>query len=214
MRTKTLLFIAALSAAGVATSMAQVFSVNAVGYVNKTIKPGKLALLSNPLIAADNSIAALFKGAPAGTQVYKYNGADFDIATMDEVDLVFTPPANAKLTVNPGEGVFVRNTSTADYQITFVGEVSQGNLSIDLPQGLSIRSSQVPQAGAVDALGLVGKPNDQLYKFDSDTANYSNFSFDEIDLKWTPSVPTIDVGEAVFLRKVAADKWTRTFSVN
>jgi hypothetical protein len=71
MRTKTLLLTAALSAAGVATSMAQVYSVNAVGYVNTQLVPG-LNLISNPLEAADNKIKTLLTGVPVNTQVYRF----------------------------------------------------------------------------------------------------------------------------------------------
>jgi hypothetical protein len=76
MRTKTLLLTAALSAAGVATSMAQgaVYSVNAVGYVNTPLVAG-FNLVSNPLnntAANGNTIESLFAGVPDGTQVYKF----------------------------------------------------------------------------------------------------------------------------------------------
>jgi hypothetical protein len=215
MRTKTLILTAAVMAAGVASSMAQVYSVNAVGYVNKTIPGGnKLALISNPLNAADNSIGALFKGVPAGTQVYKYDGTKFVIATYDDIDNAFLPADAAATKVNPGEGVFVRNTSGSDLTVTFVGEVPQGNLSNPIPAGLSIRSSQVPQAGPVTTLGFPGAAGDQIFKFVPAKQGYDTFSFDDIDNAWLPSVPTLDVGEAVFVRKNAAANWTRTFSVN
>src|SRR5437773_11497511 len=105
MRTKTVLLVAALSAAGVATSMAQVFSVNAVGYVNKIIPKGnKLALISNPLDAGagNNTIGNLFKGAQDGTQVYKFTGAGFITATYDGIENAFLPPDAAATTVVPG----------------------------------------------------------------------------------------------------------------
>lgn len=158
MRTKTLLLTAALSAAGVATSMAQVFSVNAVGYVTKTIPASGFALIANPLIAANNSIGALFSPAAAGTQVFKFDSAtgQFVTATFDDLDGAFLPKAAADLTVVPGEGVFVRNPTAAAITVTFVGEVPQGDLKNPLPKGLSIRSSQVPQAGTAAELGIKG----------------------------------------------------------
>ena len=77
MRTKTLLLTAVLSAAGLASSLAQgaVYSVNAVGYVNLTV-PAGLSLIANPLDATDNTIANVLK-VPAGTQIYKFNGTGF-----------------------------------------------------------------------------------------------------------------------------------------
>lgn len=220
MRTKTLLLTAVISAAGIATSMAQVFSVNAVGYVTKTIPAKGFALISNPLTATDNTIQNLFKGAPDGLQVFKFDGAKFTTATYDSLAGTsggFLPDAAAKLTVVPGEGVFVFNPTTAAVSFTFVGEVPQGTLNNILPKGLSIRSSMVPQAGDVKTLGLVGADGDQVYKYDSAAQKYITSTFDSLagtNGDWTPTVPSLDVGDAFFLNKQAAGTWTRTFSVN
>src|SRR5690348_7525926 len=127
MRTKTLLLIAALGAAGAGTSMAQVFSVNAVGYVNKTIPPNAFAMVANPLTAATNTVNALFAGVPNGFQVYIYTpGKGYDVATFDDLAGAFTPDSAANAVINPGSGVFVHNPSASPVTITFVGEVPQG----------------------------------------------------------------------------------------
>jgi hypothetical protein len=225
MRTKTLLITAALSAAGVATSMAQVFSVNAVGYVNKTIPAntagagGKLALISNPLDAGagNNTIANLFKGVPDGTQVYKYTGTGFITATYDALDGAFGPADAANTTVLPGEGVFVRNTSTSPLTVTFVGEVPQGKLDNPYPKGLSIRSSMVPQKGTAAELGFPGADGDQINQFDPATQSYYVSTFDSLNppgQEWGPPLKQLDVGEAFFLRSSNGGTWSRTFSVN
>jgi len=222
MRTKTLLLTAALSAAGIATSMAQVFSVNAVGYVNKTVPAntvggsGKLALISNPLDAGagNNTIANLFKGVPDGTQVYKYDGAKFITATFDSLENAFLPADAAATVVMPGEGVFVRNTSAQELKITFVGEVPQGQLDNPLPKGLSIRSSIVPQQGTAKELGLPGSDGDQVYQFLPDVQSYFTSTFDGLENDWLPALKPLAVGEAFFLRRGAAGTWSRTFSVN
>src|SRR3989304_4197401 len=97
MRTKTLLLTAVVSAAGIATSMAQVFSVNAVGYVSKPLQAGKFHLIANPLIASDNSIGKLFAGVPGGTQVFKFDSAKSSLvtATFDDLDNAFLPASAA-----------------------------------------------------------------------------------------------------------------------
>lgn len=223
MRTKTLLLTAALAAAGVASSMAQgtVFSVNAVGYVNTTLKVG-FNLISNPLNAgADNTIQKLFGTTAFGTQVYRFNGAGFDIATNDDIDAKFISTVAALLTAQilPGDGVFVKNNGKADQTVTFVGEVPQGNLTTAIPKGLSIRSSQVPQEGKVTTdLGFPAKPGDQISAWNSTTQRFATYTFDDIDNAWVlagqKNEPTIGVGEAFFVRKGAADTWTRTFNVN
>src|SRR5688500_15579957 len=111
MRTKTLLLTAALSAAGIATSMAQapVYSVNAVGYVNTPLVPG-YNLISNPLDnKTGNDIQNLFKNGiqggvfPLGSTIYYYvPGTGFDFVTWDEFDNAFGPAAKAATVIAPG----------------------------------------------------------------------------------------------------------------
>jgi hypothetical protein len=224
MRTKTLLLTAALGAAGMATSMAQVYSVNAVGYVNTTIKPG-FNLVSNPLIGADNTIAALFTGVPNATRVYTFNGTGFTTYTYVGAPLNrWTPDGNA--VVNPGDGVFVFNPGNTDLTVTFVGEVPQGEASNQtLGTGLSIHSSAVPQEGrlgtASDAttLQFPAGPGDRVFKYTPGTG-YSTYTFAGAPLnRWTggdgsAQGPSIGVGEAFFVNKAAQADWTRNFSVN
>jgi hypothetical protein len=132
------------------------------------------------------------------------------IYTFDGDDLVWTPNGND--TIDLGKGVFI-NSPTAT-TLTFVGEVPQGTLVTPTPLGFSITSSQVPQAGQIStALGFPGEPGDQVYKFSA--AGYQIYTFDGDDLVWTPSQPSIGVGESFFLNKAGSSTtWTRTFSVN
>ena len=211
MRTKTLLLTAALSAAGIATSMAQVYSVNAVGYVNTPLVAG-YNLISNPLNNTANNgnvISSLFATLPAGAQIFKFNGTRYDSAEVDAFTGEVTGPA-ASMAVAPGEGVFVRVDAAAT--ITFVGDVPQGTLNNSIPAGFSIRSSQVPQAGTATVLQFPAAEGDQIFVFNEATQKYatSTFTFGA----WDPSEPSIDVGEAVFVRTDATKVWTRIFSVN
>jgi hypothetical protein len=212
MRTKTLLATAVLSAAGVATSMAQVFSVNAVGYINVDVPPG-FSMIANQLNAANNAISALIPTAPGGTAIYKFTGSAYEIYTFDDLDSVWLPNGNA--TLNPGEGAFIRNPTQQPFRVTFVGEVPTGSLSNPLPAGFSIRSSQVPQAGGITSdLGFPAAGGDTIYQFNNAGNNYTISTFDDLDSVWLPTEPEIDVGEAFFVRKTAAGDWTRTFDVN
>lgn len=220
MRTKALL-LAAAAVAAVASSQAQVYSVNAVGYVNTTLKGG-FNLISNPLIAANNSIGEVFKnfqgGVIGGTTVYKFVNGNFVAAQWDDLDNKYTPDSAAAETVLPGEGVFVFVPGAADKVLTFVGEVAQGNTTTPLPRGFSIKSSVVPQAVKPDALGAGSIPaadGDVLYRYDAATKGYAAFQFDGLDNKFVPDLPVINVGEAFFYFRVGvATDWTRTFSVN
>lgn len=218
MRTKTLLLIAAFGAAGVATSMAQVFSVNAVGYVNKVVPANGYVMISNPLRAEDNKIDTLFAGVPNGFQVFVFDPATgYTVGTYDDLDNSFGAVGQRELL--PGQGVFVRNPTAAALTITFVGEVPQGDLSTPIPVGFSMVSSQVPQAGtAADlnfprnaATGL--SAGDQVFKFLPDTQSYQVSTYDDLDDAYDRPV-TFDVGEAVFMKAGKAINWTRSFSVN
>lgn len=205
MRTKTILLTAALSVATVATSMADVFSVNVVGYVNKTLPPG-FSIIANPLQTTNNTLNSLIPNAVPGDQVFQFTGAGYTSSTFDEFDLVWIP----NLTLDPGEGVFYRNSQATNQTATFVGEVIQGETSNPLPAGFSIKSSIVPQSGTLSALGVPGQPGDQIFKFTG--AGYTSSTFDEFDLVWIPDL-VINVAEGVFVRKNASDNWVRTFNV-
>jgi len=221
MRTKTLLLTAALSAAGVASSMAQgtVFSVNAVGYVNTTVGP-KFSLISNPLTASDNTINTLFHSGiqgtiPDGFTVFRFVGTGFIAAQYDIFSDAFLPTSSASQSVLPGEGFFVRNPSTTAVTVTFVGEVPQGTLANTYPKGFSIRASQVPQAGKIDTdLGFKGVDGDVVFQYDNVKQAYIANSFDIFGGTFLPNTPTLAVGEAVFLKAATGGTWTRTFNVN
>jgi hypothetical protein len=214
MRTKALLLTVALSAAGIATSMAQVYSVNAVGYVNLSIPHGPsgttFAIASNPLNGSNNLLSTIIPAPPDFTTVYLYRSGTFAIHTF------LFGSWDSDDTIPPGEGFFLAIDSSAPNPtvITFVGEVPQGSLSNPLPPGFSLRASQVPQEGLIQTdLGLPPGDFDEVYQFDVPTQNYviSTFLFGS----WGPSEPTIKVAEGFWYNNASAAKsWDRNFSVN
>jgi len=214
MRTKTLLLTAAVCAAGIATSKAQVYSVNAVGYVNTPLVKG-YNMISNPLnntAANGNQIKSLFASLPLGSVIFLFDPATakYVNAQVDEFTGEVTGPA-ATTELLPGNGVFVSSPSVGT--ITFVGEVPQGTLHNAIPKGFSIKASQVPQAGTMaTALGYTPTDGEVIFNYNESTQKYDSFSFEFG--AWTPSEPTLQVGEAVFINAPAAKSWDRTFSVN
>lgn len=208
MRTKALL-VAAVLAAGLATSMAQnVYSLNVVGYYNVTVPANGFAMIANQFNTADNKISALIPNPPLGTSLFKFD-AGYTTYIFDEFDEVWMP--NGDATLNPGEGAFIKNVTGSPMTLTFVGEVPQGELQSDLPAGFSIRSSMVPQAGAATSvLGFPAQPGDSIFKY---ADGYTTYIFDEFDEVWLPNDPVIGVGEAFFTKKINAGNWARNFSV-
>lgn len=214
MRTKTLLLAAVLSAAGAATSFAQaVYSVNAVGYVNKTLVPG-FQLIANPLnntAANGNTVSNLFPNAPDGTTLYKYAAPSF---TGNAID--FGAWANPNQTLVPGEGAFIFIPGTANVTVTFVGEVMQGvnpnPLVTAIPQGFSIASSKVPIAGLLQTdLKYTPTDGDTVYNYNVTAKAYVGQSYDFGT--WSQE-PTLAIAESVFIFSPTAKGWTNSFSVN
>ncbi len=218
MRTKTLILAAVLSAAGAATSLAQVYSVNMVGYINLKINPG-FSMIANQLKATpDNKITTLFGTAlPNNSAIFKFTGTGYAVDSF--IDGAWEGD-DLNMTLNPGEGVFSYIPGTTAYTNTFVGEVSVGTTANPIPAGFSVRSSVIPQS-----LPLTGAPpagldypignNDSVYQF-TGTGYRVNSYIDgawEGDNNGQPPVPAI--GESFFVFNAGAAKtWTRNFSVN
>jgi hypothetical protein len=225
MRTKTLLLSALLGVAGAASATAQnVYSVNAVGYVNVAFPQG-FSIRANPLNATpNNALGNIFDAAvvPLGTKLYRYDTsvtpATFRIYTFDTQDDESNNwgTGNA-VALNPGEGFFVK--ATAAFTNTFVGEVPQGAASNQaVKQGFALKSSVVPQSGRLDTvLGYPAELGDKVYRLNPDGKTYKVSTFEEGDepgsTQWTQD-PTLIVGEGFWLLSKSNKDWNRNFSVN
>jgi len=218
MRTKTLLLAAALSAAGIAASMAQsnVYSLNVVGYVNINLAAG-FNLIANPLDldgnGTNNNVNTVFSNSlPVGSTVYAFSGGAYANPAAGYTKTGWgggVAAANAAL--QPGGGVFVQVPTATT--VTVVGNVLQGAVNNPYVAGFNIRSSKVPQAGLLQT-DLLYQPviGDLVYKFNSAAQTYfatSGFT----KSGWGPSQPNIGVGEAFFLSSAAGGTWTRNFTV-
>jgi hypothetical protein len=210
MKLKALLVAGAVClASAVNSSAAEVFSANTVGFVNKTV-PNGFSMIANPVVAADNSIAALFSSAEVGWQVFKFDASAGTYSTFSFFGAWIGGAES--VTVMPGEGVFVYNPGTAK-TITFTGEVAQGTASnITLGQGFSIASSVVAQSGLLQTdLGFPAAVGDQVFVFDSGSQTFNTHSFFGT---WISSEPTIGVADAFFVNKIAETAWNRNFDPN
>jgi len=244
MRTKTLLLTAALSAAGLASATAQVYSVNAVGYVNVSVPAHKLAILGVPLNGTNNQMNTTMPLAPGvdGPYVFRWDPATSGYrGPVQWVDAFGwydpdAPDPSISPTINPGEAFWFQNTTPNAVAITYVGEVPQGNLSIDIPgrPKLALRSSQVPQAaplGDTDptlsnkagSLEFPAADGDYVFIWDVPTQTYLQPFQYVATYGWYsgnvpepgPQGPVIPVAGGFWIQKAAAGQnWTRTFSVN
>jgi hypothetical protein len=226
MRTKTLLLSGVVAALSGASLMAQVYSLNAVGYINVTVAPG-FSIMADQLYATNQQTAQfvsplldsqLLDGNHNGVELFKYNsvnGYTILIATGTGWS-----GAATTTTLNPGEAIFIYNPFTTNFTLTFVGQVPQGTLTSTLNQNFNLASSVVPQSGALDtALGLVPNAGDEVFFYDP-VNGYSIYIASATAGQWQapkgfPSNPTPAVGQGFFYYTAAAAgiTWTRTFSV-
>jgi hypothetical protein len=223
MRTKALVLTAALGLASIATSMAQVYSVNAVGYINLTMRPG-FNLVANQLNRTpNNSLNNVITGVPAESQVLKFANNNYEQELFDGTGWIKPDGAAGTLTANPGSGLFFFNPDAANVTVTLVGEVPQGNaLTVNLPPGFALVSSIVPQAVALTAAnGFPQVAEMQFLSFSAATQTYDVQLFNDGSGWITPDgtsvpapAPAVGQGFFIFNPDATGKTWTRSFSVN
>jgi len=240
MRTKTILLSALLGALGSVSAMAQtnVYSLNAVGYINATLEPG-YTILSCPLIASpDNTIATLLNNTNAQYQsglkkaeVFQFTGGGY--SAEDTAGAANAPSgwqAGGVITINPGQAVFFYNPTSSNMFATFVGTVPTGSLTNTLSPGYNLVGSIVPATGDIVTNSIMNFTNaqrlDYVYTFDSDInpATSAQFGYSEQDVfspaagGWTTGDPTItNVYEGFFYHVNSATvpiNWVENFSVS
>ncbi len=213
-----------VSAAGVlAVSATDVFSVNAVGFVNVTVPAGQFSIVANPLNASDNTLTNLLASVPSGSAVYRFDIANQGFSTYNKTSRGWTGTGldgktAGQVVFNPGEAFFVYNPSANPIVLTFVGEVLQGSaLTSSIPTGYSMIASVIPQSDKLQSvLNLPAASGDIVYFFRNGgyvTANKSSrgWSGSGVDASGEP-VPL--VGEGFFYFTAASKTWTRNFSAN
>jgi hypothetical protein len=228
MRTKTLLLSGVVAALSSAAAMAQVYSLNAVGYINVTCPVG-FSILANQLNTGNNVITNLIHVDPAGSMdgdtIYKLINGKYSSLSADS----FNPPYYwdgadpTTTTLNPGEGAFFYNAQSTPLTLTFVGTVLQGSLTNQMPTGFNLISSLLPQSGNIftdlgATLDTTGA-SDGVTVYIMTAGKYSSASIDSfnppsyLDGNQTPSVT---VGEGFFYYRAnpSTALWVRNFNVN
>lgn len=178
-----------------------VYSVNIVGYANRVVAPGG-DYLANQFTSLDPTVGSLLLNLSAGVSIFKVSG-NYEVSNYLEAW------SDANMTLHPGEGWFLRNPYGTNLTVTFVGEVSPGNVEIVLPAGPSVCSSVLPLAGPLGT-GL-GFPTPDgvfvqvdLYEPSSETY-VTHGAFDGF---WFPSEPEISVGQSFWSYRDFSAVWT------
>ena len=149
---------------GSASVMAQnnVYSINAVGYINVTLPPG-YSVITCPLVCGvsagggpltgqmvTNDLNVLF---PQGSSMYNnatvltWNNGGVGFQTSDNAALGSWAGGGNDIGLPPGSAVFFNNATGSSMTATFVGTVPQGSLTNTLQAGYNLVGSMVPTSG-------------------------------------------------------------------
>jgi len=218
MKTKAILLAGILSAVGVASSFAQVYSVNAVGYVSVTLAPSEFKLVCNPLNVItngvqNNTLDSILPSAPRNTRVYKFSYATQSFGSIFDKQTAGWNPNTGVF--NPGEGFFVQNRNSTNVTLTFVGEVPQSSsASISASPGFNLVASHFPLTGLVETdLKLPAKTGDKVYAYRAGAYQL----FTRLGSSWqSGNQPSISVGEGFFWQVSGTTNrsWTNSFSTS
>jgi hypothetical protein len=220
MRTKTLILSAVVGALSSVSLMAQVYSLNAVGYINVSCPGPGFSIIANQLNTTDNNISPLLDsqlldGQHNGVELFKYSTAGGYNAFVVSSGAAWSSTAVTNTTLNPGEAAFIYNPFSTNITLTFVGTVLTGSLTNTLNAGFNLVSSMVPQTGALDtALGVVPGHGDIVFTF-STTGGYSADLYNSSG-NWSANglAPVPAVGQGFFYYSAAGANWVQNFSVN
>jgi len=178
MRTKTLLLSALLGALGSVSVHAQnVYSLNAVGYINVTFPPASYTILTVPLVGSpDNTLNTLLpntNGQYRHAQVFAFANGAFTI-TETGVAVAANPTGwaggGADISLTPGTAAWFYNPEATNMTATFVGTVLTGPQTNTLIPGFNLVGSIVPASGDLATNSIMSLTNttrhDYVYTYD------------------------------------------------
>src|SRR5688572_17861389 len=106
MKTKTKFLTALVALAGGASLMAQVYSVNMVGYINLTM-PAGFSLVGNQLSTGGNTLSQVFPSVPAESQVLTFVNNNYVVDIYTGTAWIEATTGNpSTTTIEPGKGFF------------------------------------------------------------------------------------------------------------
>jgi hypothetical protein len=234
MRTKTLALSALLGALGTASLVAQtnVYSLNAVGYINVTLAPG-FNIIACQLQTGTNTVANLLNDASGiydGCVVYKYNpahgGYAEDFGDSQGSSYANGWDNNGTITMNPGEAIWFNNGASSNLVATFVGTVPQGTNTVPIQQGYQMISSPVPFSGdLVTNMGFTNYADSSIvYVYSNPATPKPGYTEYFVDIQggdcgymsqWDTPDPVLNVGEGFFYNSgPGATPWVQVFSIN
>lgn len=221
-----MLLSALIGTIGAVSAMAQtnVYSLNAVGYINITAYPG-FNMVSCPLLASpDNTLNTLLpatNGQYRRWQVYTFNPTATPQYTEDIGTATQWGNGGAE-TIAPGTAVWLYNPSNTVSTITFVGTVPTGPQTTTLyASSFNLVSTAVPASGDIVTNSLMTFSNavkkDQVYVYAA--SNYTEYIATGTNLKtnWPsgdPILPFVGSGMFYYNAQSTNNYWLENYSVS
>lgn len=160
---------------------------HAAGYVRLGLSRG-YNLIANQLVNGNNSVGNVLN-VPDGTTIYKFIDGKYSINSY--IDGVWDVPS---MKLDIGEGFFINVPSVTT--ITLIGNVNV-SYNKQLSGGINLISLPQPITGNVVTDGqLVGSEGDIIYQWTA--AGFISSEF--VDGQWSPSTPSVKIGEGFFLK--------------
>jgi len=236
-----MLLSALLGAIGsVSSVMAQnVYSLNAVGYINITLYPG-FNIISCPLIGSpDNSLNTLLNntsGTYSGVNLYYYSSSAGYLPLNTGVPAPLSSDGsgwsaggsgtNVYQNLTPGVGVWFQNPNSTAMTVTFVGSVPSGPYTNVLSaNGFSLVGSIVPTSGDLYSNSISELTNsalgDDIYVFNGASQNYTTYAtspsiFNSSGTVWStdPAIQFTGEGFWYYNSQSTAYNWVENYSVS
>ena len=164
-------------------------------------------MVSNPFDSVDNRVNALFVGAPDGSTINKWDEATQAYRSTTKLSGTWS---DSLMTVYPGEGVIISTASAFTQKC--VGRVRQSCVNKDVSSAQAIHSSLVALTGSVD--GTLRFPiahGDTISRMTGTDGSYTTYTYQ--NGSWTPSTPSISLGEAFWSNKAKSANWRQNHSV-
>ena len=222
MRTKTLLLAAVLSAAGIASSLAQVYSVNVVGYINLPLSPG-LNLITVQLKGTNQNVNTLLGSTtptmPDNSLLFTWNaaGQKYDSALIGAGGVWYDAVGPSTINLAPGQAFFIKVDGTAPVTLTLVGEVPAFPVPVSVVNGLGFYGDPAPVSQVIATNGFPIVDNDALYTWNTSGQKWNDALIGAAG-QWFNTVgpvafaPAVGQGFAV-LHAGGAATWNRTFTI-
>jgi len=217
-----MLLSALLGTLGSVSLMAQtnVYSLNAVGYINVTIPP-QYSIISCPLFASpDNTLSNLLNastGTYKGFKFFPWDTATGSYGPSDSASALKWLGGGTE-TLNPGQAGFIFNPGSSAVTVTFVGTVPSGALPNPLYPGFNLLSSILPTDGTLTN-GLLDFNNavskDKAFVFSPDTQGYVTYNT-KASGAWIVAPVLTNLASGFFYfnsQTTVTNSWVENFSV-